>query len=326
MPINRPRKKGKENIMKTSLKVGFAGLFLSVAAVLSGCSGSDSASDTTVAAEPAATYPVTVGDVTLDAQPMRIVSLSPTATEMLYAVGAGSQVVAVDEYSNYPQEAVDLGTKLSGYEPNIEAISEFTPDLVIASYDPGSLVQQLGEIGVPVYLADAVTSIDAAYEQIENIGLLTGHAAEAAALTESMRAQIEEAVAGVTLPAEPLSYYHELDNTLYSVTSNTFIGSVYSLFGLRNIADNVEAGNDYPQLSAEVIVSADPDLIFLADTKCCGETAATVAGREGWGSLKAVTNGNVIELDDDIPSRWGPRIVDFVAAIRDAIAALLANA
>lgn len=312
--------------MKTSLKVGFAGLFLSVAAVLSGCSGSDSASDTTVAAEPAATYPVTVGDVTLDAQPMRIVSLSPTATEMLYAVGAGSQVVAVDEYSNYPQEAVDLGTKLSGYEPNIEAISEFTPDLVIASYDPGSLVQQLGEIGVPVYLADAVTSIDAAYEQIENIGLLTGHAAEAAALTESMRAQIEEAVAGVTLPAEPLSYYHELDNTLYSVTSNTFIGSVYSLFGLRNIADNVEAGNDYPQLSAEVIVSADPDLIFLADTKCCGETAATVAAREGWGSLKAVTNGNVIELDDDIPSRWGPRIVDFVIAIRDAIAALLANA
>lgn len=326
MPINRPRKKGKENIMTTSFKVGFAGLFLSVAAVLSGCSGSDSASDTTMAAEPAATYPVTVGDVTLESQPMRIVSLSPTATEMLYAVGAGSQVVAVDEYSNYPQEAVDLGTKLSGYEPNIEAISEFTPDLVIASYDPGSLVQQLGEIGVPVYLADAVTSIDAAYEQIENIGLLTGHAAEAAALTESMRTQIEEAVAGVTIPAEPLSYYHELDNTLYSVTSNTFIGSVYSLFGLRNIADNVEAGNDYPQLSAEVIVSADPDLIFLADTKCCGETAETVAAREGWGSLKAVTNGNVIELDDDIPSRWGPRIVDFVLAIRDAVAALLVNA
>ena len=326
MPINRPRKKGKENIMTTSFKVGFAGLFLSVAAVLSGCSGSDSASDTTMAAEPAATYPVTVGDVTLDSQPMRIVSLSPTATEMLYAVGAGSQVVAVDEYSNYPQEAVDLGTKLSGYEPNIEAISEFTPDLVIASYDPGSLVQQLGEIGVPVYLADAVTSIDAAYEQIENIGLLTGHAAEAAALTESMRTQIEEAVAGVTIPAESLSYYHELDNTLYSVTSNTFIGSVYSLFGLRNIADNVEAGNDYPQLSAEVIVSADPDLIFLADTKCCGETAETVAAREGWGSLKAVTNGNVIELDDDIPSRWGPRIVDFVIAIRDAVSALLATA
>ena len=310
--------------MNKSFKVGVAGLFLSLAAVLGGCSSSDSTTDTTAAAE-VAQYPVTVGDVTLEAQPMRIVSLSPTATEMLYAIGAGAQVVAVDEYSNYPQEAVDLGTKLSGYEPNIEAISGFTPDLVIASYDPGSLVQQLGDLGIPVYLADAVTTIDAAYEQIENIGLLTGHAQESTDLTALMKSEIEEAVAGVTLPAQPLSYYHELDNTLYSITSNTFIGSVYSLFGLRNIADNVEAGNDYPQLSAEVIVSADPDLIFLADTKCCGETAATVEARDGWGSLKAVMNGNIVELDDDIPSRWGPRIVDFVIAIRDAISALLVN-
>ncbi|MGA0709367.1 MAG: ABC transporter substrate-binding protein [Ilumatobacteraceae bacterium] len=310
--------------MNKSFKVGVAGLFLSLATVLGGCSSSDSTTDTTAAAE-VAQYPVTVGDVTLEAQPMRIVSLSPTATEMLYAIGAGAQVVAVDEYSNYPQEAVDLGTKLSGYEPNIEAISGFTPDLVIASYDPGSLVQQLGDLGIPVYLADAVTTIDAAYEQIENIGLLTGHAQESTDLTALMKSQIEEAVAGVTLPAQPLSYYHELDNTLYSITSNTFIGSVYSLFGLRNIADNVEAGNDYPQLSAEVIVSADPDLIFLADTKCCGETAATVEARDGWGSLKAVMNGNIVELDDDIPSRWGPRIVDFVIAIRDAISALLVN-
>ncbi|MGA1389702.1 MAG: ABC transporter substrate-binding protein [Ilumatobacteraceae bacterium] len=310
--------------MNKSFKVGVAGLFLSLATVLGGCSSSDSTTDTTAAAE-VAQYPVTVGDVTLEAQPMRIVSLSPTATEMLYAIGAGAQVVAVDEYSNYPQEAVDLGTKLSGYEPNIEAISGFTPDLVIASYDPGSLVQQLGDLGIPVYLADAVTTIDAAYEQIENIGLLTGHAQESTDLTALMRSEIEEAVAGVTLPAQPLSYYHELDNTLYSITSNTFIGSVYSLFGLRNIADNVEAGNDYPQLSAEVIVSADPDLIFLADTKCCGETAATVEARDGWGSLKAVMNGNIVELDDDIPSRWGPRIVDFVIAIRDAISALLVN-
>ena len=310
--------------MNKSFKVGVAGLFLSLATVLGGCSSSDSTTDTTAAAE-VAQYPVTVGDVTLEAQPMRIVSLSPTATEMLYAIGAGAQVVAVDEYSNYPQEAVDLGTKLSGYEPNIEAISGFTPDLVIASYDPGSLVQQLGDLGIPVYLADAVTTIDAAYEQIENIGLLTGHAQESTDITALMKSQIEEAVAGVTLPAQPLSYYHELDNTLYSITSNTFIGSVYSLFGLRNIADNVEAGNDYPQLSAEVIVSADPDLIFLADTKCCGETAATVEARDGWGSLKAVMNGNIVELDDDIPSRWGPRIVDFVIAIRDAISALLVN-
>jgi iron complex transport system substrate-binding protein len=196
---------------------------------------------------------------------------------------------------------------------------------VVIAYDPSSLVEQLNALSIPVFVASAAVSIDNVYEQIEQFGLLTGHVDESLKLSAQLQADIEAAVAGVTLPAEPLSYYHELDNTLFSVTSNTFIGQVYSLFGLRNIADNVEAGNDYPQLSAEVIVSADPDLIFLADTKCCNETAETVAARDGWGLLKAVTNNQIIELDDDIPSRWGPRIVEFVIAIRDAIALVAAG-
>jgi iron complex transport system substrate-binding protein len=256
---------------------------------------------------------------------MRIVSLSPTATEMLYAIGAGAQVVAVDDYSNYPAEAAALGTNLSGFEPNVEAIAGFTPDLVVIAYDPSNLVEQLNALSIPVFIASAAVSIDNVYEQIEQLGVLTGHAAESLQLSSQLQADIQAAVAGITMPTEPLSYYHELDNTLYSVTSNTFIGQVYALFGLRNIADNVEAGNDYPQLSAEVIVSADPDLIFLADTKCCNETAETVAARDGWGGLKAVTNNRVIELDDDIPSRWGPRLIEFVNAIRDALALVSAG-
>jgi iron complex transport system substrate-binding protein len=256
---------------------------------------------------------------------MRIVSLSPSATEMLYAIGAGAQVVAVDDYSNYPAEAAALGTNLSGFEPNVEAIAGFTPDLVVIAYDPSNLVEQLNALSIPVFIASAAVSIDNVYEQIEQLGVLTGHAAESLQLSSQLQADIQAAVAGITMPTEPLSYYHELDNTLYSVTSNTFIGQVYALFGLRNIADNVEAGNDYPQLSAEVIVSADPDLIFLADTKCCNETAETVAARDGWGGLKAVTNNRVIELDDDIPSRWGPRLIEFVNAIRDALALVSAG-
>ena len=301
--------------------VGIAGLFLFS---LSACSSSSETTDTTVA-DPSASYPVTVGDLTLESQPMRIVSLSPTATEMLYAIGAGTQVVAVDDYSNYPAEAAALGTMLSGFEPNVEAIAGFSPDLVVIAYDPSSLVEQLNALSIPVFIASAAVSIDNVYEQIEQLGVLTGHTAESLQLSSQLQSDIEAAVAGVTLPAEPLSYYHELDNTLFSVTSNTFIGQVYSLFGLRNIADNVEAGNDYPQLSAEVIVSADPDLIFLADTKCCNETAETVAARDGWGLLKAVTNNQIIELDDDIPSRWGPRVIEFVIAIRDAIAVVTAG-
>jgi iron complex transport system substrate-binding protein len=309
------------NYMRKLSLVGVAGLFLFS---LSACSSSSETTDTTVAVE-TASYPVTVGDLTLESQPMRIVSLSPSATEMLYAIGAGAQVVAVDDYSNYPAEAAALGTNLSGFEPNVEAIAGFTPDLVVIAYDPSNLVEQLNALSIPVFIASAAVSIDNVYEQIEQLGVLTGHAAESLQLSSQLQADIQAAVAGITMPTEPLSYYHELDNTLYSVTSNTFIGQVYALFGLRNIADNVEAGNDYPQLSAEVIVSADPDLIFLADTKCCNETAETVAARDGWGGLKAVTNNRVIELDDDIPSRWGPRLIEFVNAIRDALALVSAG-
>jgi iron complex transport system substrate-binding protein len=303
--------------------VGIAGLFLFISA----CGGSESSSDTTVvdATESVATYPVTVGDLTLDAQPMRIVSLSPTATEMLYAIGAGPQVVAVDDYSNYPAEAVALGTALSGFEPNVEAIAGFTPDLVVISNDPGGLVEQLTALSIPVFIAPAAATLDDAYMQIEQFGMLTGHVDTAVALSSQMQADIEAAVAQITVPAEPISFYHELDNTYYSVTSNTFIGQIYSLFGLRNIADNAEAGNDYPQLSAEAIVSANPDIIFLADTKCCEQTAETVMARDGWSGMKAVSTGRIIGLDDDVASRWGPRLVELVIAIRDAVAAVLAN-
>jgi len=305
--------------MNKLTKAGFAGLFLSLTAVLASCGGS-STSTTDTAAVTADVYPVTVGDLTLEAQPTSIISLSPTATEMLYAIGAGSQVVAVDEYSNFPAEAVALGTKLSGFEPNIEAISGYSPDLVIISYDPGSLVEQLGTLNIPVFVAGAAMSLENVYEQIEQLGVLTGHSQAAIEVSKTLQTGIEDAVASVKFSDPPLSYYYELDNTYYSVTSNTFVGQIFNLFGMRNIADNVEAGNDYPQLSAEVIVSSDPDFIFLADTKCCAQDATTVAARDGWGGLKAVTANRVVELDDDISSRWGPRVLDLITSIRDAVA------
>ena len=311
--------------MNKLTKAGIAGFLFALTATIAGCGSSAATSDTTIAVEATATYPVTVGDLTLDAQPMRIISLSPTSTEMLYAIGAGTQVVAVDEYSNYPAEAVALGTKLSGFEPNIEAISGFTPDLVIASYDPGSLAEQLGSLNIPLFIANAPTNLDSVYEQIRQLGMLSGHVTEADELVASMQTGIDKAVSAVVAPATPLSYYYELDNTYYSVTSNSFIGQLFNLFGLRNIADNAEAGNDYPQLSAEAIVSSNPDMIFLADTKCCAQTAETVAARDGWGGLAAVVAGNIAVLDDDIASRWGPRIVELVAAIGEAITKASAN-
>ena len=304
--------------------VGIAGLFLLTA--LTACGGSDPTTETSVVettetTSASSTYPVTVGDLTLTTQPMRIISLSPTATEMLYAIGAGAQVVAVDDYSNFPAEAVALGTALSGYEPNVEAIAGYTPDLVIVAYDAGGIVDQLKSLSIPVFMAAAATSFEDVYSQIEQLGALTGNLENAVQLSGQMQTDIAAAVAEVQLPTTPITYFHELDNTLYSATSNTFIGQVYDLFGLKNIADGVIDGNDYPQLSAEVIVKANPDIIFISHS----ETPEVVAARDCWVRLKAVTNNQVIALPADIPSRWGPRIVEFVKVIRDAIALVAAN-
>jgi len=297
--------------------VGFAGLFL---LSISACGNSESSSENSDVVS-VDVFPVTVGDLTLDAQPVRVVSLSPSATEMLYAIGAGSQVVAVDDYSNYPAEAAALGTALSGFEPNVEAIGGYLPDLVIIAYDPSNLVEQLNTLNIPVFVAGAPTSLESVYEQIEQLGVLTGNSQAAIEVSKTLQTSIEDAVATVKFSDPPLSYYYELDDTYYSVTSSTFVGQIFNLFGMRNIADNVESGNDYPQLSAEVIVSADPDFIFLADTKCCAQDATTVAARDGWGGLKAVTANQVVELDDDVASRWGPRVLELITAIRDAVAA-----
>lgn len=266
-----------------------------------------------------ARYPVTINEpdgtaVKITHQPHRIVSLSPTATEMLFAIGAGAQVIAVDDQSNYPANAPT--TKLSGFQPNIEAVAGYTPDLVVAAEDTGDLMRGMQALGVPLILEPAAKTLDDTYVQIQQLGAATGHAAEAGSLVANMRSQVNQFVSSLARPARKLRVYHELDNTYYSVTSATFIGQVYRVFGLINIADAANgAAPDYPQLSAEYIVSANPDLIVLADTKCCRQDLAAVAARPGWSGIAAVRSRQVVNVDDDIASRWGPRVIDFMRAI-----------
>jgi iron complex transport system substrate-binding protein len=266
----------------------------------------------------ASAFPVTVGGVTFAAQPERIVSLSASATEILFAIHAGDQVVAVDDRSNYPDSAPM--TKLSGFQPNVEAIAGYTPDLVVVSYDPGGLVKSLKALAIPTLIQPAAVNIDDAYDQVADLGAATGHTEEAGALTEQMRSDIAGIVASVPSAAQPIRVYHELDDTYYSANSRTFVGQIYEAFGLKNIADRAGAkAGDYPQLSSEYIVSADPELIVLADTKCCGQSAATLGARPGWSSIAALHTGEVLEADDDIVSRWGPRVVDFYQLVADAV-------
>lgn len=270
-------------------------------------------------------FPVTVeganGPVEIAAWPERIVSLSASATEMLFAIGAGSQVVAVDDTSNFPPEAPT--TDLSAYEPNVEAIAEYDPDLVVISDDIDDLVASLAALEIPVLVEPAAVNLNETYDQIGDLGEATGLPDEAEQVSAGMRADIEAAAESVPDFASPPSYYHELDPTFFTATSETFIGEVYSLLGLRNIADPADKdGSGYPQLSAEYIVKADPDLIFLSDTKCCGESVETVAERPGWGHIAAVEGGGVVELDDDIASRWGPRVVEFLQIAAAAVGEL----
>jgi iron complex transport system substrate-binding protein len=265
-------------------------------------------------------FPVVVqatnGKVTIRQRPTRIVSLSPTATEMLFAVGAGKQVIAVDDQSSYPARAPR--TSLSGFTPNAEAIAGYRPDLVVLSTD-GGIVAQLRRLGITVAQFDAAKTLDGAYGQIRQLGRATGHPAQAARTVASMRKRINAAVASVR-SRRGLSVYHELTPDYFSANSDTFIGRVYKLLGLRNIADAAqEANNGYPKLSAEYIVSANPSVIVLADSRCCGQNAAAVRARPGWSGIAAVRSGRVVAVDDDIASRWGPRIAVFIRAVARSV-------
>jgi iron complex transport system substrate-binding protein len=250
--------------------------------------------------------------------PQRIVSLSPTATEDLFAIGAGHQVVAVDSDSNYPTTVPK--TKLSAYEPNVESIAKYNPDLVVISDDINNIKAQLTKLSIPVLVEPAATSLNGAYEQIQSLGTATGHSAQATKTVADMRSGIAALVATVPKRTTPLKYFHELDNTLYTVSSKTFVGQLYALAGLKDIADPANTKSTaYPQLSAEYLLKSDPDLVFLADTKCCQQNAATFAARPGFSVLTAVKDKKIIPLDDDVASRWGPRVVQFLQQIVTAV-------
>ena len=302
---------------------------LALAGAAAGCgspAGTTSNTAATSGGSPgSASFPVSVtaanGPVRVTARPHAIVSLSPTATEMLYAIGAGSQVKAVDSLSDYPPQAPR--TKLSAYQPNAEAIAADKPDLVIESQDTGGLTRHLASFGVPVLELPAPANLAGEYAEFAQLGRVTGHLAQAQQEVSRLRAQLRQIAAAMPHHARPLSYYYELDQTYYSVTSGTFVGQLLGLLGMKSIADAAKgaaSAGGYPQLSAEYVLRANPDYIILADTLCCRQNAGTVAKRPGWSGLAAVRAGHIIALNDDIASRWGPRVADLLHTVQSAVA------
>ncbi|HUY22174.1 MAG TPA: ABC transporter substrate-binding protein [Acidimicrobiales bacterium] len=285
------------------------------------CSSTTSAA---AKASAAGSFPTSIaaanGTVHITARPRAIISLSPTATEMLFAIGAGGQVKAVDKDSDYPRSAPH--TSLDGFQPNVEAIAAYRPDLVVMAGDTSGLIGRLRTLGIPVLSLPAATTLADSYNQFDELGAATGHVHQAAAEVSTMKAQISRIVHGAAVSHAIRTYYYELDPTYYSVTSSTFVGRVLSLLGLRNIADaapGAASSGGYPQLSSEFIVQASPDFIFLADSICCGQSAHSVASRPGWSTVTAVQKGQIVTINDDIASRWGPRIVDLLRIVASAL-------
>ena len=272
----------------------------------------------------ATSYPLTIKSAgyktTIKSKPVKIISLSPTATEILFAIGAGPQVLAVDDQSNFPTTAPK--SALSGFNPNIEGIVAQGPDLVILSIDSGKATvvrDSLTKLGIPVIMEKAALNVSQAYSEISLLGLATDNSKSSNALVKNMKKDISQ-ILRTSVKKPKLRFFHEIDETLYSATSKTFIGSVYKDFGLKNVADAASGADKsgYPQISAEYLIKSNPQIIFLADGYAA-QNAETVKARAGWSKIDAVTKNRVIVLPEDIPSRWGPRIVEFYRLVAEAL-------
>jgi iron complex transport system substrate-binding protein len=254
------------------------------------------------------------GTAQLDAPAQRIAALSATHVEMLYAIGAGSQVIAGDLFTNHPPETETL-TKIDSFNLNVEAVIDLDPDLVVLSFDPGEAVAAFEAVGIPTLLFVGAASLDDVWLQFGELGKASGHEEEAGAVVTEMLDEIDAIVADVGGVAAGVTYYHETDPfSFYTPNSSSFVGQLYALLGFENIADAApdEFGTGYPQLSPEYIIEADSDVIFLG---AFGETPETVAARDGWATMSAVAEDRVFPVGVDESSRWGPRIVDFLEEV-----------
>jgi len=303
----------------------FAAIALIAALLVTACSGGESATPTPTpteeptpapTAEPTATPeptpgPVVVADsdgveLTFEARPARIISFAPGTTEILYAIGAGAQVIAVDEWANYPPEIEGL-ERVKYIDPDPEHVLSLNPDLLIMATAQQPQVAPFRDLGLNVMFTIEPESIEGVLEQILFLGLVTGHTEEAEALVAEMRARIaavEEAVAEVE---EGPRVFYELSSDLYTAAPDTFIGGALTLLKAQNVAAGAETA--FPQLTAEALIEANPEVVLLSDA-AWGESLETVSARPGWDAIDAVINQRVHGVDPDTGSRPGPRIVD----------------
>ncbi|MDQ3990788.1 MAG: helical backbone metal receptor [Actinomycetota bacterium] len=268
-------------------------------------------------------FPVTVEDdegveVTLDAEPRRLVTFAPSNTEIVFALGLGDRLVGVaGEFDDHPPQARDIervgGAGEFGVDPNVERVVELEPDLMLAAFPGGEWKDRLRELGIPVFTILA-EDLDDALADIETVGALTGAGEEAEALTATMRAEAEEATAGID---QRVTCFFEVgfEGGFFTVGPGSFIYDLLERAGCDPVT--AEATDPFPQWSVEALVEADPDAYLVSSES--GGTPQEVAERPGFEALSAVRDGRVVLIDSDLVSRPGPRVVE---GLRELVAAL----
>jgi iron complex transport system substrate-binding protein len=269
---------------------------------------------------PASAFPLTVTDdlgrqVTIPAPPQRIVSLAPSNTEILFALGLDERVVAVDAWSDYPpaaQEKPEVGDYVN---PDLEQIVAINPDLVLATaVHEATVLPQLEDLRIPTVVLEP-TTLDEVLADIALVGEAAGVGDTATALIcafEDRVAAVESAVAGASAPR----VFFELGPELYTAGPGSFVDDLIARAGGENIV--AEGQGPWPQMSAEALITADPEVILLADHEA-GVTPESVKARPGWQEVSAVREDRIVTLDSDLVARPGPRLVDGLEEIARAL-------
>jgi iron complex transport system substrate-binding protein len=276
----------------------------------------------TCAATPTAatSFPITVTDdagreVTIEQRPERIISIAPSNTEILFALGLADRVVGVDSYSNYPPEATEKPQVGDYVDPDLETIVAAAPDLILATEaHVATVLPELETLGLPTVVVEP-TTLDEVFAGIALVGQVSGESAAAQKLVCSLQARVD-AVSGAIAGAPTPRVFFELSPDLYTAGPGSFVDDILTRAGGQNIA--ADAAEMWPQLSMEALVSADPEVILLADHEA-GVTAEQVAARPGWQGVSAVESGRIVSLDADLVARPGPRVVDGLEAVAAAL-------
>jgi iron complex transport system substrate-binding protein len=274
---------------------------------------------TPIAAEPMA-FPLIVTDdagrqVTIERSPTRIVSIAPSNTEILFALGLEERIVGVDSYSDYPPEATQMPQVGTYLEPDLERVVAAEPDLILATEaHVGTVLPELDALGLPTIVIEP-TDLDEVFSGMLLAGTITGVSPRAQQVVCELQARVD-AVADAVAGAPRLRVFFELSPDLYTAGPGSFVDDLISRAGGVNVAAG--AAELWPQLSAEAVVSADPEVILLADHEA-GITAEQVAARPGWQQVSAVQQGRIVSLDADLVARPGPRVVDGLEAIAAAL-------